>query len=31
MNTPTFDVNGVQVSRLKDFRLLTGDGKFVSD
>src|SRR5688572_17297770 len=29
--TNTFNVDGAQVSRLEDFRLLTGRGKFASD
>jgi carbon-monoxide dehydrogenase large subunit len=31
MNTPVFEVNGAQVTRLEDFRLLTGSGQFAAD
>jgi aerobic carbon-monoxide dehydrogenase large subunit len=31
MNTPFFDIHGARVSRLEDYRLLTGKGQFASD
>ena len=31
MNTPMFNVGGAAVSRLEDFRLLTGGGQFAAD
>ena len=31
MNTPFFEINGARVSRLEDYRLLTGEGQFASD
>lgn len=31
MNAPMFEVSGARVSRLEDYRLLTGDGKFAAD
>ena len=31
MNSPLFEVNGARVSRLEDYRLLTGQGQFAAD
>ena len=31
MNAPVFEVSGAQVTRLEDYRLLTGGGKFAAD
>ncbi len=31
MNSPLFDVYGARVSRIEDYRLLTGQGKFAAD
>jgi carbon-monoxide dehydrogenase large subunit len=31
MNAPLFEVNGARVSRLEDYRLVTGSGKYAAD